>query len=60
MGNTFDVDLDDPEQFDEIRLLGDLMVLASESTGALDRGTIDATLGVEGSSLPEQRRCRQA
>ena len=56
MDNVFDVDLDDPEQFGEIQLLGELMVLASESLGALDLHTIDATLGVDATPLPEQRR----
>lgn len=55
MANTFDVELQDPEQFDEIQLLGELMVLASESLGTLDLGTIDATLGVR-DDLPNQRR----
>lgn len=55
MANTFDVELQDPEQFDEIQLLGELMVLASESLGTLDLGTIDATLGVR-DDLPTQRR----
>lgn len=56
MDNVFDVDLDDPEQFGEIQLLGELMVLASESMGALDLRTIDATLGVDATPLPGQRR----
>lgn len=56
MNNTLDVDLEDSEQFDEIQLLGELMVLASESMGALDPRTIDATLGVKKAPLPEQRR----
>lgn len=56
MQNTLDVDLEDSEQYDEIRLLGELMVLASESMGALDPATIDALLGVSDAQLPEQRR----
>lgn len=58
MNNTLDVDLEDSEQFDEIQLLGELMVLASESMGALDPRTIDATLGVHTSRVPGQRRTR--
>ena len=58
MDNVLDVDLEDPEQFGEIQLLGELMVLASETMGALDLRTIDATLGVDAAPLPEQRRSR--
>jgi hypothetical protein len=56
MQNTLDVDLEDSEQYDEIRLLGELMVLASESMGTLDAGTIDATLGLRRAPFPEQRQ----
>ncbi len=55
MTNALDVELQDSEQFDEILLLGELMVLASESMGSLDLNTIDATLGVP-HTLPVQRR----
>jgi hypothetical protein len=55
MPHTFDVELQDMEQIDEIELLTELMVLASETQGALDLTTIDATLGL-GSDLPQQRR----
>lgn len=58
MINALDVELQDHEQFDEIVLLGELMVLASESMGALDLRTIDATLGVQeirGRRVPGQR-----
>lgn len=55
MGNALDVRLQDDEQFDEIQLLGELMVLASESLEALDVTTIDATLGLE-LHVPDQRR----
>lgn len=57
MRSVFDVDLEDPEQVDEIELLGELMVLASESLDALDLSTIDATLGLGPvTPLPEQRQ----
>jgi len=57
MRSVFDVDLVDIEQSDEIELLAELMVLASESLEALDVPTIDATLGVQPfGGLPEQRR----
>ncbi|HSJ19727.1 MAG TPA: hypothetical protein VK964_04045 [Nocardioidaceae bacterium] len=55
MPRTFDVELQDMEQIDEIELLAELMVLASETRGALDLSTIDATLGL-GSAFPQQRR----
>ena len=54
MANICDVELQDTEQFDEIQLLGELMVLASESLGTLDLASIDKTLGVR-SGLPIQR-----
>ena len=57
MQNTLDVDLEDTEQHDEIQLLAELMVLASESMGALDPARIDETLGVR-ENLPGQRRSR--
>jgi hypothetical protein len=55
MSHAFDVELRDDEQIDEIELLTELMVLASETQGALDLSTIDATLGLE-RPFPEQRR----
>jgi hypothetical protein len=55
MSHAFDVELQDTEQIDEIELLTELMVLASETQGALDLTTIDATLGL-GSPLPRQRQ----
>lgn len=55
MFNALDVEMQDDEQFDEIQLLGELMVLASESLEALDVSTIDATLGLE-LHVPDQRR----
>lgn len=59
MRNTLDVELQDMEQFDEICLLGELMVLASESQGTLDPGLVDVILGLTSSAsphLPDQRR----
>ncbi|HSE10805.1 MAG TPA: hypothetical protein VLB29_19230 [Nocardioidaceae bacterium] len=51
------MELEDTEQTDEIVLLAELMVLASESPGGLDLPTIDATLGIRPwPELPEQRR----
>jgi hypothetical protein len=54
MSNLLDTELHDSEQIDEIELLTELMVLASETQGTLDLPTIDATLGLDG--LPQQRR----
>jgi hypothetical protein len=57
MRSVLDVELEDTEQIDEIALLAELMVLASESVESLDLPTIDATLGVPAlAGLPEQRR----
>jgi hypothetical protein len=57
MTNALDVKLQDDEQFDEIQLLAELMVQASESLEALDLSTIDATLGLDPlAELPSQRR----
>jgi hypothetical protein len=56
MSHTLDVELHDTEQFDEIQLLGELIVLASEAAEDLDLETIDATLLLGGTArLPEQR-----
>jgi hypothetical protein len=56
MRSVFDVDLVDLEQSDEIQLLAELMVLASESLDALDLPTIDATLGLRRiAEVPTQR-----
>lgn len=57
MRSVLDVELEDTEQTDEIVLLAELMVLASEAPDALDLSTIDATLGLRPwPELPEQRR----
>lgn len=55
MANVCDVELHDFERFDEIQLLGELMVLASNSVGALDLAAIDETLCAP-PVLPSQRR----
>ena len=55
MANVCDAELHDFERFDEIQLLGELIVLASESEGDPDIATIDETLGVH-PALPSQRR----
>ena len=58
MMSSFDVDLNDDELNDEIQLLAELMVIASESSAALDPRIVDETLGVHpeaGPSFPTQR-----
>lgn len=47
MSDILDVGLDDNELNSEIDLLTDLMLLASESAGPLDPGTIDEALGIQ-------------
>jgi hypothetical protein len=46
MNDALNVDLQDTELDREIALVADLMVVASETEGALDQHTIDAVLGV--------------
>ena len=59
MTSSLDVDLNDTDLITEIGLLTDLMLLASESTGPLDRQAIDETLGLWPTAdlvkLPQQR-----
>jgi hypothetical protein len=43
---SLDVELVDPELWDEIRLLGDLSDAACSTPGHLDQDRIDAILGV--------------
>jgi hypothetical protein len=57
MTDALDVELEDDEQIAEIELLSELMALAGEGAGALDLGTIDATLGL-GQEIPAQRLAR--
>jgi len=56
MINALAAELRDTEQLDEILLLGELMVLATECMGSLDLRSIDAALGVEQLPFPGQRR----
>jgi hypothetical protein len=57
VNHTLDIDLYDAELNTEIQLLAELMVLGSESVDTLDRGTIDAVLGVRpGAAVPAQRQ----
>lgn len=46
MNDALNVDLQDRELEREIALVADLMVVASETPGALDQETIDKVLGV--------------
>lgn len=59
MTSSLDVDLHDTDLITEIGLLADLMVVASESSGRLDRQVIDETLGLWPAAtvlqLPPQR-----
>jgi hypothetical protein len=41
-----DPDLHDPDLHDEIELLGELVIAASESVGPLSTTSVDAILGV--------------
>jgi hypothetical protein len=58
MNDALDVDLQDAELIAEIQLIADLMVVASESSGAVSQRVLDETLGVEYAvkqGFPEQR-----
>jgi hypothetical protein len=57
MNDVLDVGLDDQETTDELRLVTELMVVASMAPGDLDQDVIDGALGIERSpkSLPSQR-----
>jgi hypothetical protein len=57
MSDALDVDLRDEEMVDEIRLVTELMVMASMTPGELDQDVIDRTLGVTRSpqEFPAQR-----
>jgi hypothetical protein len=52
MTDPLDVSLHDAELIDEIRLYGDLIVIASESLGPLNQAVIDRVLGVAPASAP--------
>jgi hypothetical protein len=58
MDDALDVELHDAELIDEIRLVTELMVVASMAPGELEQEVIDETLGVERAypRLPLQRR----
>ena len=58
MADALDVDLHDHETIDEIRLVTELMVVASMAPGELEQSVIDDALGVTASpnGFPAQRR----
>ena len=58
MDDALDVELHDAQLIDEIRLVTELMVVASLAPGELEQEVIDAALGVEPPHprLPSQRR----
>jgi len=58
MADALDVDLQDHETIDEIRLVTELMVVASMAPGELEQSVIDDALGVAASAsgFPAQRR----
>lgn len=57
MSDALDTDLRDDQMVDEIRLVTELMVIASMTPGELDQDVIDNALGIESSSasFPVQR-----
>jgi hypothetical protein len=58
MGNALDVDLQDDETVEEIRLVTELMVVVASAPGELEQDIIDDALGVDDSlrPFPNQRR----
>lgn len=56
MDDALDVELQDEELGDEIRLVTELMVVAALSPGELDQDVIDDALGVDPPRMPSQRR----
>lgn len=54
MGDQFDVDLVDHALLEEVQLVADLMVAASESEAPLSRAETDRILGV---TLPAATGC---
>jgi hypothetical protein len=58
MGNALDVELQDEDTVEEIRLVTELMVVAASAPGELEQDVIDDALGVEDSQrpFPNQRR----
>ena len=55
MENPLDIDLTDQILDDEIRLVTELMVVATMAPGELEQTVIDETLGVQPSRMPLQR-----
>jgi hypothetical protein len=57
MSSALDVGLHDDETVDEIRLVTELMVVASMAPGELEQGVIDEALGLRApvGRLPTQR-----
>ncbi len=60
MGNALDVELQDEDTVEEIRLVTELMVVAASAPGELEQDVIDDALGVEDSQrpFPNQRQRR--
>jgi hypothetical protein len=52
MANALDVELQDEETVEEIRLVTELMVVAAAAPGELEQDIIDGALGVSGSRRP--------
>lgn len=48
LNDQFDIELDDPEQLEEIEIMTRLIVAASQSDSPLARADIDRILGPEG------------
>jgi hypothetical protein len=55
MENPLDVELKDHVLDDEIRLVTELMVVATMAPGELEQQVIDETLGVQPGHMPLQR-----
>jgi hypothetical protein len=55
MENPLDIDLTDQILDDEIRLVTELMVVATMAPGELEQQVIDETLGVQPGRMPVQR-----
>ncbi len=56
MDNALDVELQDEQLVDEIRLVTELMVVATLAPGELEQDVIDQALGVDPPrGLPRQR-----
>jgi hypothetical protein len=58
MTDALDVELHDQDTLDEIRLVTELMVVASMAPGELEEGVVDEALGLPArrSGFPAQRR----